>query len=125
MKMRIAYVLLCWICLESLSAQSDIPPVYSNLQPDATGRLTSNLDIGLRRKAARFVLGEVTPGVTGAKDGLRLEFAAKGLRKGKLTYGLIPYGRHSYPTAVLRFEVKIDSAGIVFLNIAVVELFTG
>lgn len=114
-------ILLFSCSFDVLLAQSEIPAVYSDLQFDANGALRSlsGVDFGLRRKPAKFALAEVTPHAIGAKEGLRMRFAAIGLRKGKLTYGLIPYGMHSYPTAVLRFEATIDSAsGEAFLPIA-------
>lgn len=101
-------------------AQAPIPPTYGNLQFDPTGalRCAEGPDLGLRQKSAKFTLSNVTPKVAGDKNGLHFQFLAAGLRKGKLVYGLIPYGKHTYPTAVLRFEAKIDPVtGVSFLNI--------
>ncbi len=99
-----------------------VPEAYGNLWYDNTfQRLMPERDgpdFRLRRKTADFMLSSVTPQVTGAPDGLRLLFTSIGLRDGTLTYGLIPYGQHSFPTAVLRFEVKIDTNGAAFLPIS-------
>jgi hypothetical protein len=121
-------ILLFWgmlsgiLVAQPLQAQHLIVPgAYGNLWYDnAFKRLTPDRngnDFRLRRKTASYTLSGVTPEVTGAPNGLRLRFAAQGLRKGKLTYGLIPYGQHSYPAAVLRFEVKVDSNGVAILPV--------
>jgi len=101
--------------------QPIIPAAYANLRYDSAGTLLGKGIDGnefvLRRKKALFTLSEVSPQATGVKDGLILYFKAKGLQKGKITYGLIPYGQHTFPMAVLRFNATIDTAGKVFLNI--------
>ena len=102
-------------------AQPTSPAVYGPLSPTPAdgwqGQSTDNKTLPLRRREANFTLAGVTPQVTGAKDGLKLQFEAKNLRKGRLTYGLLPYAQHRYPAAVLRFEAKIDSTGAAFLPV--------
>jgi hypothetical protein len=103
-----------------LQAQPSIPLTYDNLEYGPKGALKTiqGTDLGLRLKSAKFTLSNVTPNVVGDKHGLHLQFSAKGLFNGKIVYGLIPYEQHSYPTAVLRFESKIESAtGHAFLSI--------
>lgn len=104
-----------------LWAQIAIPAVHENLFVDSTGTPRGKDSDGgtfrLYRKEAQFTLAGVTPTVTGAPNGLRFHFSAKNLYGGQLTYGLIPYGQHTYPTAVLRFTAKIDSTGNAFLNL--------
>jgi len=111
------------LSLLRLAAQ-DTPPIpaaYANLRYDSVGTLlgkgTDGKEFVLRRKTARYTLAGVTPTVSGEKDGLQMQFSAQNLRRGRLTYGLIPYGQHTFPTAVLRFNASIDSTGKVFLNI--------
>ncbi|MCC6459437.1 MAG: metallophosphoesterase family protein [Saprospiraceae bacterium] len=116
-------VLLFWPAfgMSVMMAQPSVPSAYGNLQFDPKGSLKSvgGPDLGLRLRAAKFTLNTVTPKVTGEKNGLHFQFLAAGLRNGKLTYGLIPYEQHTYPTAVLRFETKIDpETGAAFLPIA-------
>lgn len=128
-------ILLAWsalIAILGLSAQASaqqrvpvlhpIPITYNNLRYDSIGQLlgknTDGTETILRRKPAKFTLAGVIPKATGDKNGLILRFSAKNLWGGALTYGLIPYGQHSFPTAVLRFNAKIDSlTGAVFLPI--------
>lgn len=102
-----------------LWAQLEVPAVYGNLFVDSTGVLrgkdAAGNTFGLYRKEALFTLSGVTPKVSGDPNGLRFHFASKKLRGGQLTYGLIPYGQHTYPTAVLRFTASIDSLGNAFL----------
>lgn len=117
-------LLLVWGAVSFLAAQKDTPPipaVHANLQYDKKGNLTGKASDGsavaLYRKPAWFTLSGVTPEVRGEIDGLRLQFSAERLRGGSVVYGLIPYGQHTYPSAVLRFEAGIDSTGSAFLNI--------
>lgn len=104
-----------------LWAQLDVPAVHNNLFVDSSGVMRGKDAAGstfaLYRKEAQFTLSGVTPTVSAAPNGLRFHFSDKNLRNGQLTYGLIPYGQHTYPTAVLRFTVKIDSSGVAFLNL--------
>lgn len=107
-----------------LPAQKETPPipaVHANLQYDKKGNLQGKAADGsavnLYRKPAWFTLGGVTPEVRGEKDGLRLQFSAERLWGGTVVYGLIPYGQHTYPAAVLRFEAGIDSTGATFLPV--------
>ncbi len=120
--MRKALFLLPIAFIGSLSfAQpSAVPAAYGPLRIDADGTLVSTSpnhpSIRLRRKEATYTLSNVTPTVRGDMEGLRFIFSAQHLRKGRLTYGLIPYHQHRYPTAVLRFETNIDSStGEAFL----------
>ncbi len=113
------WAILFWAA--HLHAQQMVPAAYSGIQFDGNDRLKSEAytDIGLRRKAAKYNLSSVTPKVSGGKNGLQLQFSAIGLRKGKLSYGLISYEQHKFPTAILRFDAKIDaSSGTAFLNIS-------
>ena len=113
-------VLLFTTYLGSLFGQS-IPAVYDRLQYAADSSLLLTLPDGssqqLSRREARFTLSGVSPRVEAAGDGLRMHFSARRLRNGRITYGLIPYGQHTYPTAVLRFTAAIDSSGRALLNI--------
>lgn len=124
------YKKICLICLlgvvatPCLLSQKDLPPipaVYATLQYDKAGNLkgkaTDGAPVTLYRKPTIFTLSGVLPDVQGEKDGLRLRFSAERLRGGSIVYGLIPYGRHSYPTAVLRFETGIDSTGGALLPV--------
>ena len=116
-------MLLGMLLTQPLPAQHLIvPDAYGNLWYDNIfQRLIPKRDgpdFRLRRKTADFTLSSVTPQVAGAPDGLRLLFTSIGMRNGTLTYGLIPYGQSSFPTAVLRFEVKIDTNGAAFLPIS-------
>lgn len=127
MSIQIKTLLLLLLVLGAsslLTAQKETPPipaVYANLQFDKKGNLKGQAPDGspvnLYRKPAWFTLDGVTPRASGEKDGLRLQFAAERLRGGHLVYGLIPYGQHTYPSAVLRFDAGIDSTGTAFLNI--------
>jgi hypothetical protein len=115
-------VLLALLLAAALPAQQPaLPAAYGSLHYDKKGVLcgkgTDGKTIALRRKSAHFTLAGVTPRVSGAKDGLRLVFSDKNLRNGKITYGLIPYGQHTFPTAVLRFEADIDAKGNALLPI--------
>ncbi len=109
----------------TLYAQQEPPPpipaVYATLQYDNAGNLkgkaTDGSSVTLYRKPAGYTLAGVTPETTGDKDGLRLRFSAERLRGGNMVYGLIPYGQHTYPSAVLRFETGIDSNGYAFLPV--------
>lgn len=105
-----------WLVAQPLT----VPAAYGPLRIHADGTLTSESPekkpLTLRRKEPVYTLAGVTPTVRGEKHGLRFVFSAKRLRKGRLTYGLMPYGQHRYPATVLRFEVSIDSAtGEAFL----------
>lgn len=95
--------------------QAPIPSVYGNLSYNKSGNLqgkqTDGSSVTLFRKPAWYTLSGVTPEVRGEKDGLRLLFSAERLRGGTLVYGLIPYGQHNYPAAVLRFQTSIDDHG--------------
>ncbi|MCK6693513.1 MAG: metallophosphoesterase family protein [Thermoanaerobaculia bacterium] len=127
MHIRTKTSLLFLCCLGAaflLPAQKDtpsIPAVHANLQYDKKGNLQGKAPDGstvtLYRKPAWFTLSGVTPEVRGEQDGLRLQFAAERLRGGSVVYGLIPFGQHTYPTAVLRFEAGIDSTGAAFLPV--------
>lgn len=120
----IVYLWMLWSCCFGVGAaqESDVvvPAVHANVRlhkkqlytQDSKGRT-----ISLTRKPAEFTLPEVTPQVEGHTQGLRLYFAAKGLRGGRITYGMFPYGLHRFPAAVLRFEVPIDSLGRAFLPV--------
>ena len=96
-----------------------IPSSYGNLRYDSLGivigKATDGSEIVLQSKEPKFTLQGAVPKVNGDADGLRLRFSAEGLFKGSITYGLIPYGQHTYPTAVLRFTASIDSTGAAFL----------
>ncbi len=98
-----------------------IPAVHANLRYDSTevlrGKGTDGKEFALVRKPAKYTLKSVRPRVSADPNGLRLQFPATKLRGGHITYGLIPYGQHSFPTAVLRFHAAIDTAGNAFLHI--------
>lgn len=98
-----------------------IPAAHTTLNFDKKGvlrgRNAGGQKIVLERKSARYTLAGVTPRVSGTKDGLRLVFSDKNLRGGKITWGLIPYGQHTFPTAVLRFTAEIDEKGVALLPI--------
>lgn len=105
-----------------VSAQkAPIPSSYGNLRYDSLGVLVGQATDGsvmvLQNKAPNFTLAGVMPQARGDADGLRLQFSDKNLRRGTITYGLIPYGQHTYPMAVLRFTASIDSTGAAFLAI--------
>lgn len=108
-------------CLFSQKEFPPVPAVYATLQYDKTGNLkgkaTDGTAVTLHRKPAIYTLSGVTPDIRGEKDGLRLRFSAGRLRGGSIVYGLIPYGQHRYPTAVLRFEAGIDSTGAAWLPV--------
>lgn len=106
----------------TLSAQrAPIPAAHAHLRYDSAGMLRGKGADGarfdLRRKPAHFTLASVTPTVGSHKDGLRLRFSDKNLREAKITYGLIPYGQHTFPTAVLRFTATVDAKGNALLPI--------
>jgi len=107
----------------SLPAQEPIlvPAAYANLWFDSLGVLrgkgTDGKEIVLTRKDAKYTQKGVRPRISADPEGLRMLFPSRKLRGGILTYGLIPYGQHTFPTAVLRFTAAIDSSGVAFLNI--------
>lgn len=98
-----------------------VPAAHANLRYDSAGVLRGKATDGsrftLHRKPAHFTLENIAPKVVGHKDGLRLHFSPKNLHEAKITYGLIPYGQHTFPTAVLRFEASIDAKGNALLPI--------
>lgn len=110
--------------MTALTAQNKlrVPKVYAQLQYDSEGILRGVDKNGktmiLEHDKARFTLSSVTPKSTAHKNGLTLQFDSPNLRGGKVTYGLIPYGKHTYPTPVYRFDALIDSTSqTAFLNI--------
>lgn len=113
-------LMLAILSILSVSAQS-LPLVYDRLQYTADSNLLVTLPDGssqrLLRREARYSLSTVTPQLTAAADGLRMHFSNPRLRNGRITYGLIPYGQHSHPAAVLRFVATIDAEGYALLNI--------
>lgn len=120
---RTLFVIIHWLTAATcmLAQNARIPLSYANLRYDSLGTLigktTEGADMVLQLKEAKFTLAGVTPQTKGDPDGLRLRFTDKNLRKGKITYGLIPYGQYTFPTAVLRFTALIDSTGAAFLAI--------
>jgi 3',5'-cyclic AMP phosphodiesterase CpdA len=118
MKKYISFLLLLFVL--AANAQK-IPAVFGNLSKDSTGaliaRTTAGQVIPLQRTTNNFNLEGVTPIVNGAKDGLHLRFPSFKLIRSRITYGLIPYGHHTFPSAVLRFSASIDTAGRAFLNL--------
>lgn len=125
MMIRPIFLAVC-VCLGPGSAAfaqapAPVPAAHTHLYYDTLGRLWGKDSDGalfsLKRKKARYTLTGVSPAVSGEKDGLRMKFSAERLRGGGLSYGLIPYGQHTYPTAVLRFNASIDSSGAAYLPI--------
>jgi 3',5'-cyclic AMP phosphodiesterase CpdA len=110
------------LCLHAWCSAQQTAPAAHVLSPATGGGWqgvgTDGQPIKLYRKPPTYTQAAVTPRAEGAAEGLWLRFEAKGLRKGRLSYGLIPYGQHTYPTAVLRFDAAIDSTGAAFLPIA-------
>lgn len=112
----LALALLLPTCrlLRAQAALPTIPAIYAKLSYNAQGQLVGTDSDGkpivLQRKPARYTLAGVSPSVQGTAEGLLFRFSSDGLRGGKLFYGLIPYGKQTYPTAIYRFSAKIDSA---------------
>ena len=92
-----------------------IPKSYSNIKEDSNGLYYKELD--QRHYAAesipRYSLEQLFGNPEGTSDGVKLDF---GDFKGKITYGLIPYGQAPHPLPVFRF-VKPLEAGKVTINI--------
>ncbi|MBK6929531.1 MAG: metallophosphoesterase family protein [Saprospirales bacterium] len=115
---NVLFLFLLLATARPAEAQDSLPPipaVYASLQYDKAGNLkgtaTDGGGVTLYRKPALYTLAGVTPEARGEKDGLLLRFSAERLRSGKLAYGLIPYGQHTFPLTVLRFQVPIDPEG--------------
>ncbi len=106
--------------LQTVKAQP-LSSVYANLTLDQNGVLwgknNEGQPVSLKRYSNGYTLTGVTPKATGSKDGLILQFSDLKLVRSRITYGLIPYGQHTFPSTVMRFSAVIDSSGKAVLNI--------
>ncbi|MEL6484261.1 MAG: hypothetical protein AAFP96_05375, partial [Bacteroidota bacterium] len=113
---RLIFTLFFCSGILSFGQQLEVPKSYSNIQKDESGLF---LEIGGERFYAKenaipkYSLKQLFGNPKGTEEGVMMDF---GDFEGKITYGLIPYGKAPHPLPVFRFE-KVLEDGKASINI--------
>mgnify|MGYP006300898555 CR=1 FL=1 len=102
-----------------LSAQRDIPAVYSNLNRDVDGRLylkKGDKEIPVYQDEPLWRLDSLTGNPQGTNSGIYFNFNDKNL-SGELVFGLIKYGDSNHPQPVFFHTPAKILHGVAMINI--------
>jgi hypothetical protein len=106
MKIILTITLLFYVLFSS-EAQHRIPASYTNIYYDESGRLyfeKDKLKFYADTSGPRYTINRLMGNPTGTYDGLTFDF---GGLNGRLTFGLIPYGKAIHPLPVFRSSVPV------------------
>lgn len=114
--MRKLFLIIFLLPLLSIAQELKVPASYSNIHYDDSGKLYYLKD-GQKLYEAEleptWTIQQLLGNPKGTKDGVVFDFGAF---EGKLTYGLIPYGKAPHPLPVFR-DTKTIEGGKVDIDI--------
>ena len=113
---RLIFTFLFCSAILSFAQELEVPKSYSNIQKDESGlflEMNGERFYAEENATPQYSLEQLFGNPKGTEQGVLMDF---GDFEGKITYGLIPYGKAPHPLPVFRFEKKLEN-GKASINI--------